>query len=122
MSITGSSRSIPSIIHCQEPGCRRHFSGRYGQGNYARHKRQKHKDPDPIVCESPSCGKVFQRKDARLKHYRKHHRELARDAVLRPKRIEVEVLPHVEIPPASDREFELFRVGSGLSMQPLWDS
>jgi hypothetical protein len=61
------------------------------------------------MCESLGCNRVFKRKDARLKHYRKHHPELASDPVPRPERTKA------GRPAPSDQEFTLSRVGSGLT-------
>jgi uncharacterized Zn-finger protein len=69
---------------CLVDDCGARFTGRYRKGNYARHRRQYHGGhPASISCEEPDCQKSFKRKDARLKHYRKHHPQLAVPAVPR---------------------------------------
>jgi len=72
-----SSPAGPSEIFCNADGCVAIFSGMYRKGNLARHKRLKHKGPVVYECEDPSCDRVFQRQDARTKHYRRWHPQLA---------------------------------------------
>ncbi|KAF2189745.1 hypothetical protein K469DRAFT_683143 [Zopfia rhizophila CBS 207.26] len=56
---------------------RAEFTKNYGKGNYGRHMRTQHggQDGGPLIfyCEAGCSDKAFKRKDARLKHYRKHH-------------------------------------------------
>jgi hypothetical protein len=79
-----STYAIPNLLVCDAGGCGSRFTGRYRKGNYARHRRQYHGTPlASISCEEPDCLKTFKRKDARLKHYRKHHPLLAVPAVPR---------------------------------------
>ena len=69
----------PSEICCDAEGCVAIFSGMYSKGNLARHKRLKHKGPVVYECEDPSCDRLFQRHDARVKHSRRWHPQLAND-------------------------------------------
>ncbi|KAF2632222.1 hypothetical protein BU25DRAFT_417948 [Macroventuria anomochaeta] len=84
MSITSprvpTSPSIPPTLYCNEVNCAAEFNGIYRQGNIARHKRLLHQGHAGYMCEVQSCSRNFRRQDARLKHYRKHHPELARAA------------------------------------------
>ncbi|EMD91481.1 hypothetical protein COCC4DRAFT_128695 [Bipolaris maydis ATCC 48331] len=64
------------VLRCGVNRCEATFSGRYGKGNRARHKRDYHGGKEPVICEDSNCGKVFRRSDARLKHYRSHHPHL----------------------------------------------
>ncbi|KAF2632231.1 hypothetical protein BU25DRAFT_144976 [Macroventuria anomochaeta] len=62
------------ILYCPFDECNAKFTGHYRKGNLGRHRRQKH--AGQIVeyrCKDEYCSRVFQRKDARLKHYRKAH-------------------------------------------------
>ncbi|KAF2648622.1 hypothetical protein K491DRAFT_239609 [Lophiostoma macrostomum CBS 122681] len=69
---------------CPMDGCGVLFAGKYRKGNCSRHQRQFHGFiSQSIICEEPSCGRTFKRKDARLKHYRNHHPHHAGPAVPR---------------------------------------
>ncbi|EUC47576.1 hypothetical protein COCMIDRAFT_34963 [Bipolaris oryzae ATCC 44560] len=87
-----SSSAVPSsgqgVLKCGVDGCETTFSGRYGKGNRARHKKDCHGGKGPIICQDGNCGKVFRRSDARLKHHRKHHPHLVgrNTQVSRPRR------------------------------------
>jgi hypothetical protein len=73
-----SSSTASDVLHC--PYCSARFKGTYRQGNYGRHRRQKHLgQPVLLACESIGCDKTFQRTDARGKHYQRHHPELRQD-------------------------------------------
>jgi hypothetical protein len=66
-----SERSV-NVFRCS--ACGATFSGRYGKGNLARHRRHQHIGHEPgYPCEEIGCARMFKRKDARLKHYRRHH-------------------------------------------------
>ena len=67
----------PETLTCK--ACGQHFTGKYRRGNLARHARVAHEDDGELryLCDAERCDKRFKRKDARLKHYRKHHPELA---------------------------------------------
>lgn len=80
---TTSSSTDPPESHCDIEGCSAVFSGVHRKGNLSRHKRLKHSDR-VYVCEDASCGRVFNRQDARLKHYRKYHLQLASPYLARP--------------------------------------
>jgi len=67
----------PDVMYCSEGGCRQAFRGQYCRGNLARHRRLSHGKGKPYVCGDKTCAKEFKRQDARLKHYRKYHSELA---------------------------------------------
>ena len=67
----------PEIMYCEIPDCRQPFTGLYRRGNLGRHRRLVHGTGKPYVCEDGTCAKEFRRQDARLKHYRKYHPELA---------------------------------------------
>jgi hypothetical protein len=83
-----ASSSVPAALYCSEEGCDAVFSGAYRRGNLARHKRSIHRGlPGTYLCEVLGCHRSFNRSDARLKHYRKHHPELSpRPIELRPQR------------------------------------
>jgi hypothetical protein len=67
----GSERGV-NVFRCS--ACEATFSGRYGKGNLARHRRHQHIGHEPgYPCEETGCARTFKRKDARLKHYRRHH-------------------------------------------------
>lgn len=68
---------IHAEIYCNEKDCTAVFSGIHRKGNLARHKRLKHKGYQVYFCEDSSCDRVFKRLDARLKHYRRWHPDLA---------------------------------------------
>lgn len=71
----------PDPLRCGRGNCRALFRGEYRRGNRSRHLRERHGGSDgsgkSYDCEEPSCGKSFNRTDARLKHYRKQHPLLA---------------------------------------------
>ncbi|KAF7677087.1 hypothetical protein GT037_005299 [Alternaria burnsii] len=70
-----AASTTSDVLGC--PDCPAKFSGIYRQGNYGRHKRQKHRGPPVLFsCANSGCDKTFQRADARVKHYRRHHPEL----------------------------------------------
>jgi hypothetical protein len=71
-----SGSTLPDPVRCDH--CTSQFSGPYRKGNLGRHDRQKHRGETPVsyFCESEGCDRVFARKDARLKHHRKHHEHL----------------------------------------------
>lgn len=64
------------VLKCGVNRCEATFSGRYGKGNRARHKKDYHGGKEPVICEDSNCGKIFRRSDARLKHYRSRHPHL----------------------------------------------
>lgn len=73
-----ASSSEPEMLPCHEEGCSAVFHGRYGKGNLARHMRLRHRVGTRLyICEEAHCDRCFNRSDARLKHYRKHHPYLA---------------------------------------------
>ncbi|KAF1976857.1 hypothetical protein BU23DRAFT_626400 [Bimuria novae-zelandiae CBS 107.79] len=75
-SMESTDAADPGPAICDD--CGRVFTGEYRRGNRARHRRQKHGDTEDMYdCKDPGCEASFKRQDARLKHYRKHHRELA---------------------------------------------
>jgi len=74
----------PENMRCDVDGCGKQFTGLYGRGNLGRHKRLVHSNNRSYVCEDRWCAKVFKRQDARLKHYRKCHPELAAPRVSQP--------------------------------------
>ena len=79
-----SSQALVGALVCLVNGCKVRFAGKYAKGNCARHRRQFHGvEPKVITCEESGCMRTFKRKDARLKHYRKHHPHRADDAVQR---------------------------------------
>lgn len=79
---------LPEILECPSDGCGVQFRGDYRRGNLNRHRRQKHGGgvyglTTFFPCEVESCERSFRRKDARLKHYRRHHPHLATIPTLR---------------------------------------
>ncbi|KAF2034871.1 hypothetical protein EK21DRAFT_84991 [Setomelanomma holmii] len=72
ISLTPSHVDQP--LACQD--CGNEFSGEYRRGNLQRHMRLKHSLQERL-CPCEVCGKVFQRQDARLKHYRNRHPALS---------------------------------------------
>ncbi|CAN9120924.1 unnamed protein product [Alternaria alternata] len=76
-SVATYEPSSPPEVFCDTDGCVATFSGTYRKGNLARHRRLKHKGPAVYACEHYHCDRVFQRQDARTKHYRRHHPQLA---------------------------------------------
>ncbi|KAH7085725.1 hypothetical protein BKA63DRAFT_25279 [Paraphoma chrysanthemicola] len=75
MSVT--SARYPDVLLCEEGGCQAMYSGKYRRGTLLRHMRLKHGlEEREYPCEQLRCEKSFKRQDARLKHYRKHHRHL----------------------------------------------
>ena len=66
------------VLVCPFQDCAAQFTGEYRKGNLGRHRRQKHAGQVlRYPCHDKHCTRVFQRKDARLKHYRKAHPDLA---------------------------------------------
>ena len=92
-------------LYCLEQGCSQSFTGLYRRGNLARHRRLKHGKGKPYVCEDLTCAKEFQRQDARLKHYRKWHRELAASSPFVPRSTASRTA-------AREQEFDLSNVSS----------
>ncbi|KAJ8110723.1 hypothetical protein OPT61_g6506 [Boeremia exigua] len=74
-STTTSSAPSSETLRCTD--CDAVFQGNYRKGNLARHCRLTHKGKKEYLCQSPDCHQAFRRSDARLKHYRKHHPDLA---------------------------------------------
>ncbi|KAI8936505.1 hypothetical protein NX059_006910 [Plenodomus lindquistii] len=75
-AVSGASSTTPVHLGCGK--CDKIFTGHHRKGSLARHNRQKHRDQGLVYkCEDANCDRVFCRKDARLKHYRKYHQELA---------------------------------------------
>jgi hypothetical protein len=74
----------PDTLYCDEAECVAFYTGIYRRGNLGRHRRQRHQSGTPYVCEDDTCAKEFKRQDARVKHYRKYHPELASPYVPRP--------------------------------------
>ena len=72
----------PEIMYCEVINCGQAFTGMYRRGNLGRHRRLTHGTGKAYVCEDNTCAKEFRRQDARLKHYRKYHPELAADSPL----------------------------------------
>ncbi|KAF2661349.1 hypothetical protein K491DRAFT_450626 [Lophiostoma macrostomum CBS 122681] len=69
-----SPRGSDGVVICLVGACQVPFFGKYAKGNCARHRRQFHGlGTNMVVCEETGCERTFKRKDARLKHYRKHH-------------------------------------------------
>ncbi|KAH8628748.1 hypothetical protein IG631_16005 [Alternaria alternata] len=81
LATSASPSSVQSnMVRC--PSCSAQFEGIHRQGNYGRHRRQKHAGQrKELPCEHSTCGKSYRRSDARLKHYRKYHPELIGGAV-----------------------------------------
>lgn len=74
---------LPDVLYCAESGCSACFTGTHRRGTLHRHIRLKHKGQQ-YPCRV--CDKVFQRQDARLKHYRgKHSDNLELPAAVRRK-------------------------------------
>ena len=67
----------PEILYCEIQDCTQSFTGTYRRGNLGRHRRLVHGTGKAYMCEDKTCAKEFRRQDARLKHYRKYHPELA---------------------------------------------
>ncbi|KAH7414272.1 hypothetical protein DE146DRAFT_750431 [Phaeosphaeria sp. MPI-PUGE-AT-0046c] len=87
-SSNGSS-TMSDVWHCPNADCGQTFTGRYARGNLNRHRRQYHQSEGmtELICEVPSCARVFRRQDSRLKHYRRRHPDLgARAAIPRGSR------------------------------------
>lgn len=73
---TCTSSTTPDVLRC-EP-CKVNFTGKYCRGSWQRHIRLKHRDQGvSYPCQDANCGLKFNRTDARLKHYRKYHPDLA---------------------------------------------
>jgi hypothetical protein len=73
-----STACLSDVLCCSEPTCDVTFRGHHRRGSFNRHRRLYHQ-PDgskTYPCELPSCGRIFKRQDARLKHHRQHHPEL----------------------------------------------
>lgn len=69
---------------CSVDGCDITFTGKYRRGNMGRHVRRQHMGlPGDYLCAHPHCPRTFNRSDSRLKHYRRHHPELAAGPILR---------------------------------------
>jgi hypothetical protein len=96
--------STSDIVRCGQ--CHVSFTGMYRQGNLGRHLRHKHKLVEEVTysCTVGGCHKVFARKDARLKHARKHHpglhcepvkrRQGNEAAAIRPRKVRGGQTPH----------------------------
>ncbi|KAF2856227.1 hypothetical protein T440DRAFT_384541 [Plenodomus tracheiphilus IPT5] len=71
-------------LHCET--CNVDFHGKHRTGSWRRHNRLKHSGQTRTYpCSSINCELVFQRSDARLKHYRKYHLDLASSPEPRPR-------------------------------------
>lgn len=79
--------TILTASHLRCPICGTDFSGRYCRGNLARQKRLKHCGSVSLHCLERSCERLFKHRDARLKHVRKCHPQLASIARARPRAI-----------------------------------
>ncbi|KAF2112603.1 hypothetical protein BDV96DRAFT_664207 [Lophiotrema nucula] len=70
-------KELPDILYCPRDGCKATFQGDYRKSNIGRHLRVQHGGLSGsgvvYTCEAGGCDNTFKRKDARLKHYRKHH-------------------------------------------------
>jgi hypothetical protein len=77
------SSSTADVARCGQ--CPVVFTGAYRRGNLGRHIRQKHALVRGIKyrCTVAGCDKAFARKDAKLKHARKHHPGLHSEPVRR---------------------------------------
>jgi len=53
------------------------------RGDLESNRRTKHREDKVYVCEADTCAKEYRRRDARLKHYRKQHPELAASPLVR---------------------------------------
>jgi hypothetical protein len=83
---SSTSVVVGNALRCSHEGCKSEFNKSWGKGNLARHLRMKHKDGGRrYICQVGSCASVFQRSDARLKHYRKEHPELVKKP-MRPRK------------------------------------
>ncbi|RYN43939.1 hypothetical protein AA0112_g321 [Alternaria arborescens] len=71
------------VVRCTQ--CHVAFTGAYAKGNLGRHLRHKHALVREVVyrCTVSGCDKTFARKDAKLKHARKHHPGLHSDPIKR---------------------------------------
>jgi len=78
-STTDTSSLASAEVSCTESECGRTFHGEYRHGNLARHQKQVHNNGATFKCAAAACSKVYRRKDARLKHYRIKHEDLAVD-------------------------------------------
>ncbi|KAF2625645.1 hypothetical protein BU25DRAFT_108193 [Macroventuria anomochaeta] len=107
---TASTPAAPDTIQCRV--CGSEYTGNHRVRNLARHKRYKHNGAVVLLCLDRSCKKVFKREDARLKHVRKHHPELASDPVPRP---EQRKGPNTLIQHQFDQNYELNNVDVVLS-------
>jgi hypothetical protein len=72
--ISATFSDDPDVLLCFKEGCAANFSGKYRRGNRQRHMRLKHGvEVRTYRCGAASCGRIFKRQDARLKHSRKQH-------------------------------------------------
>ncbi|RYN78482.1 hypothetical protein AA0119_g3047 [Alternaria tenuissima] len=71
------------VVRCTQ--CHVAFTGAYAKGNLGRHLRHKHALVREVIyrCTVSGCDKTFARKDAKLKHARKHHPGLHSDPIKR---------------------------------------
>jgi hypothetical protein len=71
------------VVRCTQ--CHVAFTGAYAKGNLGRHLRHKHVLVKEVIykCTVSGCDKTFARKDANLKHARKHHPGLHSDPIKR---------------------------------------
>lgn len=71
------------VVRCTQ--CHVAFTGAYAKGNLGRHLRHKHALVKEVIyrCTVSGCDKTFARKDAKLKHARKHHPGLHSDPIKR---------------------------------------
>jgi hypothetical protein len=80
VSTRSSASSVPEVLQCQKDGCNARYSGKYRLGNLQRHRRLDHGvdgKQKEYPCAVSDCPKTYKRQDARLKHYRNYHPELA---------------------------------------------
>jgi uncharacterized Zn-finger protein len=77
-SSTSKASSLVSdslqALHCDQ--CNTPFTGRFREGNLARHKRHRH-GQKYHPCLDPLCNKVYKRSDALRKHCIKSHPQFA---------------------------------------------
>ena len=74
-----SPTSTASTDGIECPNCDSAFTGKWQKTNFNRHLRLKHAGETIVqyACEDDYCARSFNRKDARLKHYRKAHPHLS---------------------------------------------
>jgi hypothetical protein len=79
-ALTSSGADVVRCIQCHVA-----FTGAYAKGNLGRHLRHKHALVKEVIyrCTVSGCDKTFARKDANLKHARKHHPGLHSDPIKR---------------------------------------